>query len=175
MTLRPGDCIDAAFWMAGEETSEHLRQFIHDIELAIGAKAKAAGVITGPVKMTVKLPGEPRVPDTPKWLEQKCASIGRRLLEITLKPGETKTFTAPVLLVAEATVMGQAPDYAKRTFVGDLSRKDLERLRKVTKAKVLRTQRRQISDFEADDIIEQIGPDAAYGAVLDQLKAGAVN
>lgn len=171
MTLRYGDRTQPiAFWLAGDETPEIIRQFMADAKLAIEQFGNQSNVMVSPTVFTVKLPGEPQVPDTPKWLELKCAELGRRSIVMPTEPGQpSQVYTAPVLLVAEATVLGRKPEFRKRTFVGDLSQKDLASLRAATR----RTIKRPLSDIECDDIIEHVGPDAAFDAVMGQLEAGA--
>ena len=134
-------------------------------------------MISPPV-FTVKQPGDDRVPPVPMWLEQKCMSLGRRELTITLKDGDApQTWLAPVFLVVEGMVLGNKPQFEKRTFIGDLTAKDHARLRKLTKDAWLRADvgTRPLTDDEADRIIEQNGPDAAYTAVMDTIRTGALN
>lgn len=166
--MKPGERMEIALWLGGGESPEHVRQFIADAKQAMTDKATKAGFMLGPLEFTVKLPGNERVPPVPKWLEAKCISEGRQTVSLSLIEGKSETYVVPALLVAEATALAPLPQFNKRTFVGDLSVKDLASLRAATR----RTIKRPLSDLECDDIIEHIGPDAAFTAVMNQLETG---
>lgn len=160
--MKPGERMEIALWLGGGESPEHIRQFIADAKQVMTDKATKAKFMIGPLEFTVKLPGEERVPPVPKWLESKCISEGRQTVELSLIEGRPETYVVPALLVAEAAVLAPLPQFNKRAFVSDLSAKDLRRLRQITKSKA----GRPMTDLEADEIIEQVGPGAGFDAVL---------
>jgi len=179
MTLRYGDRIELAIWLAGGETAEHLRQFMEeDARAALTSKANKENVLIGDPEFVIKKPGDDRVPEVPKWLEQKCISLGRMAVHIAPKDGgEPVTYEAPVLLVAEAMVIGRKPQVKTKSFLADLGPKELADLRRRTKEVWDKSGVgwRSLTDQECDKLIEEHGPGAAYDAVLATIGGGTAH
>jgi hypothetical protein len=99
------------------------------------------GFYHGPVSFTEKRPEEDRVPEVPDHIQ------GSRVR----------------LLVAEAEVVGKCPESPQGSFIANLDRKDLVRLRKVTRRAHAKNHPHgeDMTDPEVDEIIERYGPDAA--------------
>jgi hypothetical protein len=106
-------------------------------------------VIMSEPAFTEKLPGEERVPPVPGHISG---------------PGVR-------LLVCEATVVASLKaDIVKSTgFVHDLDKRDLERLRQITRAAHQKAQpmERLLTDAECDAVIEEIGPQSALATVRE--------
>jgi hypothetical protein len=174
-----GDHITLALWLAGDETPEMLRQFLtEDAQQALTLKADQEGVRLAKPTFEAKLPGDDRVPAVPKWLELKLATIGRKPVILSLVEGkEPVTYQAPVLLVAEAMVLGPKPSVRKRGFLADLGIEDLKRLRKRTREiwDNSGVGYRTLTDQECDKLIDEHGPDAAARAVLSSRNTGSVH
>lgn len=167
-----GDTLELAVWLDGTETPymlEHYqREIMPDVILESARRHK---ILTAPPSFHVKRPGEDRVPPVPAWLEQRIADHGRRMVTIGMGIQEQ----APILLVAEAKVVGRMPDFSARSFLADLNPDDLKNLRVVTKRAWLAQNpgAGPLTDSEADTIIDQHGPDAARDLILSQ--AGSVH
>ncbi|HYF53319.1 MAG TPA: hypothetical protein VEA41_03585 [Salinarimonas sp.] len=180
MTLRYGDHLTLSIWLAGDETPEMLRQFMaEDAKQGLTLRADKERVKIGEPSFEAKLPGADRVPPVPKWLEDKIATIGRKPVVLSLVEGkEPVTYPAPVLLVAEAMVIGQKPSVAKRGFLADLGPEDLKRLRRRTREiwDSSGVGYRTLTDQECDKLIDEHGPDAAAEAVMRVIQpANAVH
>lgn len=176
MTLRQGDVIELAVWLAGDETAEHLRQFMaEDAPAALKAKAGKDKALIGETRFEIKKPGDERAGPVPAWLEKRLMSMGRKAVLLSLKPNEPgEHYVAPILLVATAMVIGRKSTLKPRGFVDDLSPKDRADLRKRTKEVWDRAGvgYRPLTDQEADKLIDEHGPTAAYDAVLRVLDGG---
>lgn len=140
MTLRPGDVLEIAIWLDGTETPALRARFDKDLCTNLAEMAGIEGMIIGPLIMAEKRPGEDRVPKVPDHIQGPDVR----------------------LLVGEARVICRQPFFAlPGSFVGDLDRKDLARLREITR----RAAPEQLSDMECERIIEEIGPAAAIEAL----------
>lgn len=152
MTLHPGDVIEAAIWMTGEEREVEgglKNRFEKDMRESLAAGADAEGVIIGPLVIIEKRPGEDRVPPVP----DNVHGIDVRLL------------------VGEATVVGYVPEASEGYFIADLEPKDLARL--VT---ILRRVYQQYNPGKPELAIERCyefininGPDQALTALREQV------
>jgi hypothetical protein len=70
------------------------------------------------------------------------------------------------LLIVEADLTGQVFVLSSRRFVGDLDTLDLARLRAITRKAHAEANAGQIlTDMECDDMIEELGPEAALDAI----------
>lgn len=135
-----GDVIESAIWLNGEETYEHRVRFERDVHHAIDRLCDKEGWLRGPVKFVEKRPGEDRVPVVPDDIQ------GQRVR----------------LLVGEAEIVGKKPETSRGSFIVNLDRSDLVRLRKLTRdARRKAGCGREINDRECDEIIEHCGPEAA--------------
>lgn len=134
-----GEVIESAIWLTGDESQELRKRYEQDVCQAIDDLCQEHAVLHGPVTFTEKRPGDDRVPPVPDHIQ------GGRVR----------------LLVAESVVTEHAPQTSIGSFVANLELKDLTRLRKIT-----RRYRPGLTDQQCDEIIEELGPEAA----LDTLR-----
>lgn len=141
--MRIGDVIESAIWITGEESAEMRARYELDVRNAIGYLCHEHGFVHGPVIFIEKRPEEDKVPAVPDHVQ------GQRVR----------------LLVGESTVIKEMVASPKGSFVANLEHKDLMRLRAI-----IRRERNKslgamngtvMADEECDNIIEQIGPEAA--------------
>ena len=168
--MKAGEVLEMSIWLDGSETQAMIEHYQRDmIPSVLKDSAKKAGALISPATFEVKRPGEERVPPVPKWLEDRIAGTGRRAVAVPGVLVSDQPVEAPVLLVAEARVLGPAPDFSARSFLSDLSPLDLKKLRAITKRSWLENNPSAgpLTDSEADAIIEKHGPDAAYQVTVD--------
>lgn len=140
--LRYGDVLEAAIWADGTETAEIMDRFMADMRGSLAELAGDEGVVIGPVTLTVKRPRDDKVPSVPDHIQGPDVR----------------------LLVYEAGVVCAMPRIVEATsFVADLDRKDLMRLRAITR----QAAPRPLSDRECDEIIEAIGPASAVKSLRE--------
>lgn len=146
-----GETVETAIWLDGRETPALRARFEHDSALFLDEVCHLSNVQRGPVRWTVLRPGDDRVPDVPDHIQGPDVR----------------------LLVAEADILAATPHLSAqaRSFIGDLDQPDLLRLREITRKSSARHYRRILSDLECDDIIDQVGLEAA----LDTLRDGTVH
>ena len=136
--MKIGDVIESAIWITGEEPTTLRARYEQDVCNAIDYLCHEYHFIHGPITFIEKLPGTDRAPSVPDHIH------GQRVR----------------LLVAEATVTDKVIETSEGSFVANLNHKDLQRLRTIIR------RHRMLTDEQCDEIIEQIGPEAA----LDTLK-----
>jgi hypothetical protein len=141
--MKLGDILEAAIWITGDEAPEIRARYEGDVRVSITRACEQAGVIAGPVQWIEKRPEDDRVPEVPDHI------TGSRVR----------------LLVAEAAVVAQAPMNPAGSFVANLDRIDLERLRALTRRQHAREMPGTLSDEQCDEIIEAIGPEAAIATL----------
>ena len=138
--MKIGDTIETAIWLDGTETRALLRRY--DIEAKQAIDEVCKGFVLGPVRTTEKRPGAERVPAVPDHIQGHDVR----------------------LLVVEADILGFL--HAHASFVYDLDRRDLERLRTITRAMArLHDPSIRLTDWDCDEMIDTIGPEAAADAV----------
>lgn len=143
--MKKGDIIEAAIWIDGTETKEQREMHKELIKNAIRRECDEEGFIHGPLMFFKKRPGQDRVPPVPKHIEKAA-----------------EDFSRIQLWVAEAHVIGRKPIAVADSFVANLDRKDLMKLRKITREAVKKSDPHVIlADSECDEIIEEIGLEAA--------------
>ena len=147
--LRPGDILETAIWMTGEEPDHLKGRFEGDMRTGLAAMADAEGVIIGPLVMTEKKPGEERVPKVPENVHGPDVR----------------------LLVGEAAVVGYALVFDEGSFVADLEPKDLERLRTILRRvhQAYNPGKPELTTERCDEYITRNGPDAALAALREQV------
>lgn len=136
--MRPGDTIEAAIWVTGDEPPELRARYEADVAEAIERETAAVGMAHGPVQWTEKHPLDDRVPPVPDHIQ------GSRVR----------------LLVAEAAIVGPCVVSPAGSFVAQIEHRDLERLRLLTRREAAK-HGRSLSDAECDELLEQLGPEAA--------------
>lgn len=142
--MKLGDQIESAIWVDGTETQEQVQEHHAHIAAQIALLCYEQGWECGPTTFEEKKPGNEHVPQVPDHISGPEVQ----------------------LLVATAEVVGRRVETSPESFVSNLDRKDLVRLRKITRVAAATYDGRLLSDHECDDIIEELGPEVA----LDQLR-----
>jgi hypothetical protein len=143
--MKIGDMIESAMWITGDEPQTLRRQYERDVNNAITSLCEENGLEHGPVKFIEKHPSDDRVPDVPEHVQ------GSRVR----------------LLVAETEIVGKRPLSSAGSFVANLEKKDLNRLRAITRRKWAERHWIVLTDEQCDECIEELGPEAA----LDTLRS----
>ena len=143
--MRIGNVIESAVWITGDEPLTLRKRYECDVGNAITCLCEENGFEHGPVKYIEKRPGDDRVPDVPEHIQ------GSRVR----------------LLVAEAEIVGKKPLASAGSFVANLEKKDLDRLRAITRRKWAEHHWIALTDEQCDDCIDELGPEAA----LDTLRS----
>ncbi len=140
-----GEAVNAATWCTGEETPEEFTNMIEACKAQISTEVEGAGFAHGPFRGTVRKPGEEGCPEVPDHIHGADVK----------------------LMVLEVDIVCRLPQLNKRSFVGDLDKKDLMRIRAITRGAHLscNPDAKFLTDAECDDIIENIGPDSAMADV----------
>ena len=148
MTLRPGDALETAIWLTGEEPDALKQRFESDVRAKLAEMADHEGVIIGPLLMTEKRPGEDRVPQVPDHVHGMNVR----------------------LLVGEAAVVGEVFT-SEGAFVADLDPKDLARLRTILRRvhQAYNPGKPELSQEKCDEYININGPEAALEALREQV------
>jgi len=146
--MRIGDVIESAIWITGDEAPALREQYKNDVCRAIDDLCAEHGFEHGPVQFIEKLPGSNRVPPAPDHVQ------GSRVR----------------LLVAEASLVGVSVATSHGSFVANLEKKDLERLRTITRRAWAKTHPDDVlTDKQCDDYIEELGPDTAVDMIRAQF------
>ena len=145
-SMNIGDTIESAIWLDGQESLEDRQRFEHDVAQSIKTVCRDEGLLHGPIRFIEKRPGEDRVPQVPDNVQ------GQRVR----------------LLVGEAEIVAKRPQVKPDSFIANLDRMDLIRLRKLTREANRKQNNAGLSDAQCDQIIEQYGPEAA----LETLRKG---
>ena len=141
--MQLGDLIESAIWITGDERKSIRDQCEQGVREAIADLCAEEGFEHGPVIFTEKRPGEDRVPAAPAHVQ------GSRVR----------------LLVGEAKIVWYQLS-SSTGFVTNLDKKDLARLRGITRNAWLKSNPGHVlSDVECDDYIEQLGPEAAVNTL----------
>ena len=139
-----GDLIESAIWMTGDEGPSTRIRFEQDVRQAVAVMCSEQGFEHGPVTFTEKRPGEDRVPQVPDHVQ------GSRVR----------------LLVCEALITSRSVATSEGSFIANLDKKDLVRLREITKNTWRKRTGFILADEDCDKYIEEFGPEAA----LDTLR-----
>lgn len=138
--MKPGETLESAIWLDGCETQADLLRFKRDVVDTIEQACISNHLEHGLVRFIEKKPGDDRVPAVPDHIQG---------LDVRL-------------LVGEADIVGYAPVATTRAFVGELEKKDLDRLRAITREAHRKSNPgKTLTDLECDDVIEALGPDTA--------------
>jgi len=130
--MKVGEIIESSIWITGEEPPELRKKYEYDVRNAIAILCK--GFIHGPVSFVEKRPEEDRVPEVPDHIS------GQRVR----------------LLVGECELKDKLIEKIEGSFAANLERKDLVKLRKLTREK----SGVNLTNERCDEIINQIGPEA---------------
>lgn len=149
--MKPGDTIEAAIWLSGTETEEQMLRWKNmEVPAALREAEQVYGVRIGPPEFTIKRPGDDRVPPVPAHISGPDVR----------------------LLICEAEVYPGKPAIIARQsgFVHDLRPDDLAKLRKITRRACYEKTGQRLTDHQADQIIERLGPDAAVKTLRGDAK-----
>ncbi len=150
--MKPGQTIESAAWVTGEETPEQIAKYKTRVEEAIDALCAEHGMMHGPVQFIERKPGEDRVPEVPDHIQgQDVRLIG-----------------------GEALVLGRKPDLRLKSFLNDLDPKDLGRLREITRRAAVK-HGQSLSTPEVDGMIEELGPEAALSTLRSAVDGGTLH
>jgi len=138
-----GDVIENAIWMTGDEPEGMKERYKSDVLGTFDDLCEKEGVVYGPITMHELKPGDHRCPEVPDHVQ------GSRVR----------------LLVLESTVVKKLVVEGESSFVGNLDRADLVKLRKITRDRAAKNLKRILSNDECDYIIETLGPDAAISTL----------
>jgi len=141
--MKLGDVIENAIWMTGDESVDLKAKYRNDVLGTMDDLCEREGFIHGPITMHELRPGDDRCPEVPSHIH------GSRVR----------------LLVVESTLVTKLVVDSVPSFVDNLERADLVKLRKITRDRVAKDLKRIISNKECDEIIEMLGPDAAVSAL----------
>lgn len=140
-----GGLIESAIWITGDENPSTRARFEQDVRQAIADMCAEEGFECGPVTFIEKRPGDDRVPPVPDHVQ------GSRVR----------------LLVGETQILSRLVATSEGSFVANLDKKDLLRLRAITRNGLAKQRPDYVmTDSECDQYIEQYGPEAA----LDTLR-----
>lgn len=131
--MKIGDLAECAVWIDGTETEAMLRQWKADCAFMM-SQGHEPKLMLGPLSFEIKRPGEDRVPPVPD----------------RIKGPDVR------LLIASAEVLG-FEIVAKQSFLDELDRKDLKKLRAATR----KAHGKHLPDTICDQIIDRLGPVAA--------------
>lgn len=131
--MKIGELAEYAIWIDGTETEAMLRQWKADCAYMM-ASSHEPKLTLGPVTFEIKRPGEDRVPPVPDRIKGPNVR----------------------LLVATAEVLGFEA-LARQSFVDELDKRDLKRLRRATRE----AHGKNLPDAVCDQIIDRLGPVAA--------------
>ena len=148
-----GPEVMVALWYDASQESDPVGSCSNSIGESLVRICRMQQLTCGEVSYTLLEPGNDRVPSVPRWLERIKGAV-------------------PRLLVATAQTVA-LPEQKSWRLVGDLDRKDLARLRAITRrqhAKAL-PNATPLTDLECDAIIDQLGSEV----ILEQLRSSTVH
>lgn len=140
--MRILDVIENAVWMTGDEPPEMVKKYKQDVMDLMDETCRLYGFVHDPVAFTEKLPGDDRVPQVPDHIQ------GSKVR----------------LLVGEALITKELPR-KQASFIAGLDKKDLDKLRKITRRTYAKFYRTLIGNETCDEIIEALGPAAAVATL----------
>ena len=142
--MKIGDTIHNAIWLTGDEQQEMRDHYEGKVKETITYLCAEQGFTHGEYTISVHRPDK----DLSKYLK---------------KPGVPDHIQGSEvrLMVIEADVVEERPKVQIGSFVHNLERKDLMTLRKITRDAYVKHHRTFPSQEEVDNIIEELGPDAA--------------
>lgn len=159
-----------ANWFSGHETSDVFLATMQLYDESFQRACDRDGVNLGPPSWAVLRPGDEYCPDVPAWVEKQINVLGRRQIKFAVEGSEPMIAESPALLVCYRKVTEVTKQIKTHGFILDLTQKDLQKLRKITKAGHLKANpgHAPLTDSEADTFIEDLGPDVAYDLVSDK-------
>ena len=146
--MRVGDVIESAIWLTGEESDDMRKRYESEVIDAIDYFCHEKRFIHSQIVFIEKKPGTDRVPEVPDHIQGQNVR----------------------LLVAEALIVGKSQETPKGSFVANLDKIDLERLRSITRKARYKLYKEHLTDAECDRVIEEIGPEAAIATLRNEVK-----
>ncbi len=138
--MNVGDIVNNSIWLSGEETPALRARYEKDVIESIDYLCHEEGFTYGPVTFTELHPFDERTPPVPDHIH------GTRVR----------------LLLAEAKITGKRVESPKGSFIANLDRKDLMRLRAITRQKWAQfNPGSTLTNLQCDQWIEELGPDTA--------------
>src|SRR5688500_4484875 len=143
-----GDQVESAVWITGDEDQRIRQQYEQDVRKAIDDLCQMHGFDHGPVTFVEMFPGSDRAPPVPDHIQ------GSRVR----------------LLIAQSEVVGVRMLSSKGSFIANLDKKDLQRLRTITRRTWAKNNPNALllSNKQCDDYIEQLGPETAVEMIRAQ-------
>lgn len=145
--MRIGEVVESAIWITGDEAQEVRTRYEQDVRVAIAEFCSQEGFTHGPVTFIEKHPGDDRVPEVPNHVQ------GSRVR----------------LLVAEAELTGLVVQTSEGSFVANLDKKDLFRLRTITRRAWAKQHHEILTDAQCDEYLEELGPEVAVETLRAQF------
>ena len=148
--MKPGEIVEVAIWLNGEETDEQIAHWkTVQVPALLEQTEKQFGVLIRNIEFSTKYPGEDRVPPVPDHI----SGINVRLLVC-----EAQVFSAPPKIEVASG------------FVHDLTKDDRNRLREITRRAYAKTHPGQwLNNKQVDSIINAMGPEAALKTLDGKL------
>lgn len=153
---KKGDTLECAIWLDGRESPRDVERWRADAPAILLELGGEQTLSIGPVRYEIKRPGDDRVPPVPKNISGPDVR----------------------LLVAEADVMDIKPKLIRASsFVQDLDKRDLKRLRDITRQAHRKHNPRALplTDAEVDEIIEAIGPESAAKSLKAAVDGASIH
>ncbi len=146
---------EVAIWYDAIEHVDPIKSCSESIRDMINVLCGKTKVVCGNIDYKILMPGDDRVPSVPRWLEKINGAIPKLLLA---------TFTTSVV----SYVHQETTD-----IIGDLDKKDVARLRVITKRAYHKSYPHDASltDHECDQIIDKLGLEI----VMEQLRSSVVH
>ena len=150
--------LEVAIWYDANEYVDPIKSCSGSIKDMIDIMCAGTKDTHGDIDYKILKPGDDRVPIVPRWLEKVNGAMPRLLV------ATTKTR----LMSSVSNVNQELPN-----IVGDLDKKDLTRLRYITRKahRKSRPHDSPLTDPECDQIIDKLGIEI----VMDQLKYSVVH
>ena len=151
--MKCGDTIESAIWITGDEPPDLRSRYEQDTIEAIDYFCHENKFLHGSVTFTEKIPGTDRVPKVPDHIQ------GSRVR----------------LLVAKSEITARKPDTPQGSFIANLDKKDLIRLRIITKRAHIRANGATLTNRECDLVIEQLGPETVVELLRRHVDGGMIH
>ncbi len=147
--------LEVAVWYDANEYVDPIKHCSESIKDMIDIMCAGTKDTHGDIDYKILKPGDDRVPSVPRWLEK------------------TKNATPRLLIATTKTRLMSSVCQETMGIVGDLDKKDIARLRYITRrAHHMEYPRGDpLTDYECDQIIDKLGLEI----VMDQLKSSVVH
>lgn len=147
--IRLGQLLEFSLWYNAAKCMDGITEFGDQCLEPMINSCASYGFKLGQPKFSVLKPGDPRVPEVPFWLRAQSGAL-------------------PRLLVAEARVLVLSSAERAGGLVYDLDKKDLERLRHITREAHRKhfPNAEPFTDVECDTMINSMGEEV----VMDSLR-----